>query len=96
MEEARRLLARLDRIEALKLAKAGPGVLLTELRALLREGEAWRAAEGEGPGSAADALAGIAERLSEHDLAQERDVRSGVARAYGSEKRPAKAGEGLC
>jgi len=41
MEEARRLLERLDRIEALDRAHAEPRELLGELRALLREAEAW-------------------------------------------------------
>jgi len=40
MEEARRVLARLERIEALERDSALPGVLLGELRALLEEAEA--------------------------------------------------------
>ena len=40
MEEAR-VLARLDRIDALDREGATPGELLAELRGLLREAEAW-------------------------------------------------------
>ena len=40
MEEAR-VLARLDRIDALDRKGAAPGELLAELRGLLREAEAW-------------------------------------------------------
>ena len=43
MEEARRVLARLERIETLEQS------LLDELRALLHEAEAWVRAEGEVP-----------------------------------------------
>ena len=41
MEEARAVLERLERIEALDRAGAEPGELLAELRALLAEAEAW-------------------------------------------------------
>lgn len=40
MEEAR-VLARLDRIDALDRQGAAPGELLAELRGLLREAETW-------------------------------------------------------
>ena len=66
MEEARRVLERLQRIEALRTgaeAEAEPGRLLAELRALLSEGEAWLAAEcaaasarPRGPADAVNAL----------------------------------------
>jgi hypothetical protein len=46
MDEARRVLDRLQRIEQLDRAAAAPGELLDELRALLREAEAWSRAEG--------------------------------------------------
>jgi hypothetical protein len=46
MEEARRVLARLERIESLDRAAAGPAELLEELRGLLRDAEAWVRAEG--------------------------------------------------
>ena len=49
MEEARRVLERLDRIEALERAAAGPAELLGELRALLAEAEEWARVEGGDP-----------------------------------------------
>lgn len=51
MEEARRVLERLDRIEALDRANAGPAELLPELRGLLADAEVWVRVEG---GDAAD------------------------------------------
>ena len=56
MEEARRVLARLERIESLDRASARPGDLLTELRALLVEAEAWTRAERTVPDEAVDAV----------------------------------------
>jgi hypothetical protein len=46
MDEARAVLARLDRIEALEREDAPPGVLLEELRGLVQEAEAWARLEG--------------------------------------------------
>jgi len=46
MDEARAVLARLDRIEALEREGAPPGVLLEELRGLVQEAEAWARVEG--------------------------------------------------
>jgi hypothetical protein len=46
MDEARAVLARLDRIEALEREGAPPGVLLEELRGLVQEAEAWARIEG--------------------------------------------------
>ena len=46
MEEARRVLDRLDRIESLQRADAAPAELLEELRALLVDAEAWARVEG--------------------------------------------------
>jgi hypothetical protein len=51
MEEARRVLARLDRIQELEQANVGPTELLAELRGLLVDAEAWVRVEG---GDAAD------------------------------------------
>jgi hypothetical protein len=45
MEEARRVLERLARIEALERAGAAAPELLDELRALVTEAEAWTRAE---------------------------------------------------
>jgi hypothetical protein len=56
MEEARRVLERLARIEALEGGQAPAGELLGELRELVREAEAWARVEG-GPHSASDAIA---------------------------------------
>jgi hypothetical protein len=55
MEEARRVLARLERIESLDRDHALPGDLLAELRALLDEAEAWARAEHP-PETAVDAV----------------------------------------
>ena len=41
MEEARAVLARLERIEALEREGAGVTLLLAELRELIREASAW-------------------------------------------------------
>jgi hypothetical protein len=56
MEEARRVLARLDRIEALERDRALPGELLGELRSLLEEAEAWVRTERGVPETATDAV----------------------------------------
>ncbi len=56
MEEARRVLDRLDRVEQLHLAGAPARSVLTELRELLAEAEQWLAAEGPGAEDAARAL----------------------------------------
>jgi hypothetical protein len=46
MDEARAVLARLDRIETLEREGAPPGVLLDELRGLVRDAEEWARKEG--------------------------------------------------
>jgi hypothetical protein len=56
MEEAHAVLARIDRIEQLDRAHAPAHELLQEVRALLREAEAWARREGEGSEPAADAI----------------------------------------
>jgi hypothetical protein len=56
MEEARRVLARLERIEALDREQALPGTLLSELRALLAEAEEWARAERTAPETALEAV----------------------------------------
>jgi hypothetical protein len=58
MEEARRVLDRLDRIEALHVSGAPAAALLDELRLLVGEAESWLAAEGTG--SADDAARAVA------------------------------------
>ncbi len=56
MDEARRVIERLDRIETLHLAGAPATALLGELRALLGEAEEWLAVETDGSASASEAL----------------------------------------
>ena len=56
MEEARRVLARLERIEALNGDRAPAGELLDEVRALLGEAEAWARAERMVPDTTLDAV----------------------------------------
>jgi hypothetical protein len=48
MEEAKRVLDRLERIEELRRGEAPAAVLLGEVRNLLAEGERWLAAERHG------------------------------------------------
>lgn len=55
VDEARRVIERLERIDELRRAEAPPPVLLAEVRSLLAEGERWLAAEHEG-GRAHEAL----------------------------------------
>jgi hypothetical protein len=62
MEEARAVLARLERIEALDRAHAEPGVLLGELRELVREVEVWAKRERDPRAEAA------AQLLAEHAI----------------------------
>jgi hypothetical protein len=57
MDEARTVLARLERLEDLELRGAPPGALLAEVRVLLAEIEEWLAVEPVGTQRAAAALA---------------------------------------
>jgi hypothetical protein len=65
MDEARRVLARLERIERLRDAGGPRVVVLAEVRKLLEEGEAWIAAEPAGTERAASALDACRGRLDE-------------------------------
>jgi hypothetical protein len=56
MEEARRVLARLERIEALERDRVLPAVLLDELRSLLHEAEAWVRVEQKVPHTTQDTV----------------------------------------
>jgi hypothetical protein len=56
VEEARRVLDRLDRVEVLHLAGAPAATVLDELRALVSEAEDWLAADGPGTEDAERAL----------------------------------------
>ena len=60
MEEARAVLARLERIEMLDRAEAEPGAVLEELRELVREVEIWAKRERDPHAEAAARL------LAEH------------------------------
>ena len=62
MDEARAVLQRLDRIDALDRDEAPAGELLDELRGLIREAETWLRAEPE-PHGAVEALAGCRQAL---------------------------------
>ena len=53
MDEARAVLRRLERIEALDRSCAGRAALLTELRGLLADAEAWSKVEGGDAGECA-------------------------------------------
>jgi hypothetical protein len=65
MDEARRVLERLERIDALRREGAPAATLLTEVRSLLAEGERWLAAEKpEGIDRARAALADCQAGLS--------------------------------
>jgi hypothetical protein len=64
MEEARRVLERLARIEALDRRRAPAGDLLDELRGLVRDAESWLCAEPE-PRGAVDALVRCRSALDE-------------------------------
>lgn len=52
MDEARKVIQRLERIEALQSSQAPAEELLGEVRLLLSEGEAWLTAERDGTGVA--------------------------------------------
>ena len=64
VDQARAVLTRLERIDALKQADAPAGVLLDEVRELLSEAEAWVAADRPGD-TAEQALARSQEALVE-------------------------------
>jgi hypothetical protein len=53
MDEARAVIDRLDRVEALERAGATPSELLEELRGLVRDAEAWARVEGDARAAAA-------------------------------------------
>jgi hypothetical protein len=66
MDEARRVLKRLERIETLRRGGAPAAVLLGEVRALMSEGERWLASERpEGLDDARAALERCRARLGE-------------------------------
>jgi hypothetical protein len=67
MDEARAVLARLERVEALGRDAAPASVLLTELRLLVGEAEAWVRADRPGAG-AEDAVARCAVALERRSM----------------------------
>lgn len=60
MDEARAVMQRLDRIEALQREGANPVALLAEMQALVAEAEAWARLEGDE--RASEAAAALAAR----------------------------------
>jgi hypothetical protein len=68
MDEARAVLERLNRIEALERERADPRTLLAELRELVREAEAWVRVEHE-PGRAVEAVERCKDALDRQILA---------------------------
>ena len=65
MDEARAVLVRLERIEALEREDAAPAALLAEMQALVREAEAWARRERDPAASAAAAAcAGALEKAA--------------------------------
>jgi hypothetical protein len=70
VEQARAVLDRLERIDALRKADAPAGVLLGEVRSLLSEAEAWVEADGSGE-QAETALGRCREALAAGERAAE-------------------------
>jgi hypothetical protein len=68
MDEARAVLERLERIEALEASGAPAGVLLDEVRGLLADAEVWARTERQGTDLAETALERCREAL--HDAEQ--------------------------
>jgi hypothetical protein len=60
MDEARAVMRRLERIEALEREGGNPAALLAEMQALVREAEAWARIEGDE--RASEAAAALAAR----------------------------------
>ena len=71
MDEARAVLARLERIEALEAAGASAGLLLDEVRGLLADAEAWVRTERDGTDLAETALERCRDALQEAELGTE-------------------------
>jgi len=71
MDEARAVLDRLERIEALEAAGAPARVLLEEVRGLLSDAEEWVRAEPAGTDLAESALERCKEALHEAEISTE-------------------------
>ena len=65
MDEARAVLARLERIETLDRERADPRTLIAELRELVREAEDWARVEGD---ERAEAAAEGCKEAMTHDI----------------------------
>lgn len=63
MDEARRVIERLGRIDSLRSGGAEPRAILAELRELVREGRDWLAVEGAAVGESAAAIGSLDEAL---------------------------------
>jgi hypothetical protein len=77
MEEARKVLERLERIERLGREEAPAAAILVEMRQLVAEAEAWtrvEAASGERAGAAVEGLRDALERADEAALPAERTL----------------------
>jgi hypothetical protein len=70
MDEARAVLARMERIEALEKAGAPAGVVLDEVRGLLVDAEAWVRTEREGTDLAETALERCREALRDAEASE--------------------------
>ena len=80
MDEARKVIQRLERIEALQSTQAPAEELLGEVRKLLSEGEAWLAAERDGSrGADANGRGGEAGRATAGAAAALADCRETIA-----------------
>ena len=66
MDEARAVMRRLERIEALERERADPSAVLAELQELVREAEAWARIECDT--RAKTAVAEMHERLQSHAM----------------------------
>ena len=71
MDEARAVLARLERIEALEASGAPAGVLLDEVRGLLADAEVWARTERAGTDVAESALERCREALRGAEIGAE-------------------------
>jgi hypothetical protein len=76
VDEARAVIARLERIEALEQTGASAGVLLDEVRGLLADAEAWVRSEAAGTDLAQTALERCREAL--HEAESGTEARAGL------------------
>jgi len=78
VDEARKVIERLERIEALQEAAVPAEAMLAEVRALRREGEAWLAAERGSTGDAHAALERCRGRLDDGEEVRPRGAEEPV------------------